>query len=93
MLQNYLGIVSNHGLELLFPESDYVRRCLTQLAYKQLPARRICCWAAIHTAVVSEIQGQLDGGETDLALQLLQASAHFFGPVLPSDNSPSLDEQ
>jgi hypothetical protein len=90
MLRNYLGIVSNHGLEVLFPENDYVRRCLTKLAYDQRPSRRICCWAAMHTLAAGEIQGQLDGGETDVALEILQASAHFLGPVLPSDIGPFL---
>lgn len=47
--------------------------------------RGVCYWAAMHVPEASEIQGQLDEGDTDRAFQILQASARFFGPVLPSD--------
>lgn len=84
-MRTYVGIITRRGLELLFPESDYVRRCLARLAYTDRPAQRICCWAAMPDPVASEIHGQLNQGETDSALQILQASARFLGPVLPSD--------
>lgn len=85
MMRAYLGIVSSRGLEWLLPESDYVLRFLAGRAYAHRPPRGVCCWAAMHTPAATQIQGELEDGNADTALRLLQASAEFLGPILPSD--------
>lgn len=84
-MRSYVGIVTGHGLQSLFPESEYALQGLARVAYTERPMRGVCYWAAMHVPEASEIQGQLDEGDTDRAFQILQASARFFGPVLPSD--------
>lgn len=84
-MQVYLGIVSSRGLEWLLPENRDVLRFLASRAYGQRPPRAVCCWAAMQSPAASDIQGELDDGNPDAALRLLQASAPFLGPVLPSD--------
>jgi hypothetical protein len=78
-------MVSSRGLEWLLPENRDVLRFLAGRAYGQRPPRAVCCWAAMQSPAAWEIQGELDDGNPDAALQLLQASAPFLGPVLPSD--------
>ena len=84
-MRSYLGIITSRGLESLFLESDYTLRFLARLAYTDQPVRAVCYWAAMHVPEATEIQGQLDDGDSDRALQILQASARFLGPILPSD--------
>ena len=84
-MRAYLGIVTSRGLEWLLPENRDVLRFLAGRAYGQRPPRAVCCWAAMQSPAASEIQGELDDGNPDAALRLLQASAPFLGPVLPSD--------
>jgi hypothetical protein len=85
MMRSYLGIITSHGLESLFLESDYVLQFLARLAYTEQPLRGVCYWAAMNVPEATEIQGQLDEGDSDRALQILHASARFIGPILPSD--------
>ena len=87
-MQSYLGIITSHGLQSLFLESEYVLRFLARLAYAEQPTRGVCYWAAIQVPEANEIQGQLEEGDNDTALQILQASARFIGPILPSDVRP-----
>jgi hypothetical protein len=81
----YLGMVSSRGLEWLLPENRDVLRFLAGRAYGQRPPRAVCCWAAMQSPAASDIQGELDDGNPVAALRLLQTSAQFLGPVLPSD--------
>jgi len=90
MMRSYLGIVTSHGLQSLFPESDYALRGLVRVAYTERPVRGVCYWAAMQIPEATEIQGQLDEGDTGRAFQILQTSARFVGPILPSDVRPLL---
>ena len=85
MMRSYVGIISRRGLEWLLPESDPVLRFLAGRAYAEWPPSAVYYWAAIQTPEATEIQGQLDDGDSDRALQILQATARFSGPILPSD--------
>jgi hypothetical protein len=84
-MQVYLGMVSSRGLEWLLPENRDVLRFLAGRAYGQRPPCAVCCWAAMQMPAASEIQDELVDGNSDSALRLLQTSAQFLGPVLPSD--------
>jgi hypothetical protein len=87
-MRSYVGIVTSRGLQSLFPESDYVLRGLTRLAYVGQPVHAVCYWAAMHVPEATEIQAQLDEGDSNRAFQVLQTSATFLGPILPSDVRP-----
>jgi hypothetical protein len=89
MMRAYLGIVSSRGLEWLLPENDNVLRFLAGRAYAHRPPRAVCCWAAMQAPAARQIQGELEDGNPDTALGLLQASALFLGPILPSDAGQS----
>jgi hypothetical protein len=85
MMRAYLGIVSSRGLEWLLPENESVLRFLTGRTYANCPLQAVCCWAAMHAPAAAEIQYELEDGNSCTALRLLQASALFVGPILPSD--------
>ena len=87
-MRSYIGIITSSGLEWLLPENDGVLRFLAGRAYAEWPHRAVCYWTAIQAAEAAEIQGELAEGDSNRALQILQASATFSGPVLPSDVRP-----
>ena len=89
-MRSYVGIVTSHGLQALFPESDYALRGLVRVAYTARPMRGVCYWAAMQIPEATEIQGQLDEGDSNRAFQILQTSATSLGPILPSDVRPLL---
>ena len=84
-MRSYVGIITSRGLEWLLPENDGVLRFLAGRAYTEWPHRAVCYWTAIQAAEAGEIQEELADGDSDRALQILQASAMFGGPILPSD--------
>ena len=81
---SYVRIVTRHGLEALFPESDDLVRFLDRRVYRRLPYLGICVWAVLQQDIADLVQHQLRNGDQDRALSLLQDHSRSHGPILPS---------
>ena len=58
MMQSYLGIITSHGLESLFLESDYALRFLARFTYTPQPLRGVRYWP-----LATWLDGRAEGGE------------------------------
>ena len=87
MLQSYVGIITSQGLESLVQETERTTRLVTRFAYGNRLGRTICCWAAVQHSVAMDVRRLVDDGDRARALEILNGSARFLGPILPSDHS------
>jgi hypothetical protein len=88
MNRSYVGIVTAHGLQAIYRESDHLMRFLDRQLYRNRPFGGICYWAVIPDDVVAQIELQIRQGESQEALKSLQEYADFLGPIPPcSDTS------
>ena len=94
MNQSYIGIVTAHGLQAIYRESDHLRRTVHQRIYQDRPSSGLCCWAVMPDELLQRIELQLKAGEGQEALLTLQEHAPFLGPILPSSswNTPGTRE-
>lgn len=86
MLKSYVGIVSEQGLELFYPENDHVIPFLMRRAYRPGRANTVCFWSVMRESVACAIQYLLQAGETDQAWSLLQSLATDVGVFSPQEN-------
>ena len=82
---SYVGVVTCRGLEVLFPESEKVVRCLNCRVYDKRPYLGYCCWAIMDEEAAQHVQQYLDLGDFQSALHTLQVLATDYGPLMPSD--------
>jgi hypothetical protein len=88
MNQSYLAIVTPHGLQAIFRESDQVWRSIRRRIYHDRRPSELCCWAVMPDELMQQIELQISDGESEEALQALQEYAAFLGPILPSSDIP-----
>ena len=84
MNQSYVGVITTHGLQAIYLESDHLVRFLDRQLYRKQPFCGLCCWAVVADQVVEQIEIQIRLGESQAALKVLQEYADFLGPILPS---------
>ena len=89
MNRSYVGIVTAHGLQAIYRESDHLMRFLDRQLYRNRPFGGLCYWAVMPDEVVVQIELQISDGESEEALQALQEYAAFLGPILPSSDIPA----
>lgn len=82
MLQAFVGIVSQRGIELLCPEDPATERFLWRRA-KREPGRVACIWCVLPHDALPLIETALDMGLSLQALQLLQQRAYEYGFLYP----------
>ena len=85
MHRNYIGIITPHGLEALYPESDDILRFLQRRLARRTTNPAICYWFDIDEQAATELTRHLRQGYTREALQELQAHVRFGGPMLPAE--------
>jgi hypothetical protein len=82
MLQAFIGIVSQRGIELLCPEDAATERFLWRRAQRER-GRAACFWSVIPSEVVELIKDALTCGLPGDALNLLQQQARDYGFLVP----------
>ncbi len=87
MNRSYVGIVTDHGLQAIYRESDHLMRFLDRQLYRNRPFGGLCYWAVMPDEVVVQIELQIRHGESQEALKALQEHADFLGPILPSSDT------
>lgn len=83
MLQAFIGIVSQHGIELFCPEDPATERFLWRRA-QRARGRAACFWSVIPSEAVELIEVALRLGLPGEALKLLQQQARDYGFLVPS---------
>lgn len=83
MNQSYVGVITAHGLQAIYQESDHVVQFLDRQLYRKKPFFGLCCWAVIADHVAEQIEFQIRLGDSKAALRVLQEYADFLGPILP----------
>lgn len=83
MLQAYVGILSQRGVEAVWPEGPHSARFLARRIRRE---RSVACfWTVISDDAAADLQDALITGDSIAALEMLQSTAHDFGIMLPSD--------
>lgn len=82
MLKSYVGIASRNGLERFCPDHPEVTRFLAIQASRLKRHRAVLVWAAVSEVIADEIMDELRYGDKQVALQMLQTSAHECGLVM-----------
>ena len=80
MRKAYLGIVDHTGLRMLVPETGDAQRFMLRRAVR---SKAVCFWSVIDEALVAAIRMELERGQFEDALCLLQLLAHDLGAIPP----------
>jgi hypothetical protein len=88
MLQAFVGIVSQQGIEVFCPEDPATVRFLWRRVQRER-GRTACFWSVIPSEAVELIESTLNLGLTHEALDLLQQLAHDYGFLVPSCEEPT----
>ncbi len=88
MLQAFVGIVSQRGIELFCPEDPATVRFLWRRAQRQ-QGRAACFWSVIPSEAVQLIETALWHGLPREAFHLLQQRAHDYGLLVPHHEEPA----
>jgi hypothetical protein len=91
MLQAYVGIVSQQGIELFCPEDPATVRFLWRRV-QRARGRSACFWSVLSDETVKLIQTTLNFGHPQEALDLLQQSARDYGFLVPHREEPAAHE-
>jgi hypothetical protein len=86
MINSYVGIASQEGLEVFVPEHEHVVRFLARRAGRRHAA---CYWAVMPEEAAAEVRRLLDLGEPYEALLALNLVATQIGPLLPHPPDPA----
>ena len=84
MLQAFVGIISQRGLELFCPEHPQTVEFLWR-RLKRERGRVACFWSVIPEEEVGCILMELQRGHCRDALHLMQRHAREYGSLIPSD--------
>jgi hypothetical protein len=85
MLQAYVGIVSQRGIEVFCPEHPDTMRFLARRARRQR-GRTACFWSVLPDDAVSRVRTTLRLGQPRSAFEILQVSARDIG-LIPLDDT------
>lgn len=88
MLQAFVGIVSQQGIELFCPEDPATVRFLWRRVQRER-GRAFCFWSVIPSEAVQRIQAVLALGLSREALDLLQQLARDYGFLVPDHEEPA----
>jgi hypothetical protein len=81
MKDSYLGIADQYGLRTLVPETEHGGSFLVRRAQRM---NAVCFWVVIDRLYVDAVLAELERGEADNSLQMLQLLADEIGSLLPS---------
>jgi hypothetical protein len=84
MLHSYLGLASQHGLEVFCPEQPHAVHFLWRRA-RRARGRVACFWTVLPAEAAQFVQVALQVGCPREALDLLERHAHQSGTLLPFD--------
>lgn len=87
MLQAYVGIVSQRGIELFCPEDPDTIRFLSRRV-QRAQGRSACFWSVLSGEAVQIIQATLNLSHPQEALDLLQQLARDYGFLVPYSEEP-----
>jgi hypothetical protein len=82
MLQAFVGIVSQQGIELFCPEDPATVRFLWRRA-QRARGRAACFWSVLPSEAVELIEAALNLGQAREALDILQELARDYGFLIP----------
>lgn len=85
MLQAFVGIVSQRGLELFCPEHPDTVQFLWRRA-RHTRGKAACFWSVIPDDDAASVQNALHFVGPDVALAYLQQTVQKIGPLLPGDH-------
>jgi hypothetical protein len=89
MLQAFVGIVSQRGIEVFCPEDPATIRFLWRRAQRER-GRAACFWSVLSSEAVELIEATLNQGQLREALDLLQQLARDYGILIPHREEPAL---
>jgi len=76
----FVAVISRWGLESLILECEGVHSRVKE----SVDERRVTCfWTVLQPAEAAAIRDLIEDGESQQALQTLEQSAEFKGPILP----------
>ena len=87
MLQAFVGIVSQRGLEVFCPERPETVHFLWRRV-RRIPGRAACIWSVIPDDAAVGVQQALDAVGPEFALGFLQQAARELGVLFPDDALP-----
>ena len=85
MLQAFVGIVSQRGLELFCPEHPDTVQFLWRRA-RRSRGIAACFWSVIPDDAAASVQNALHFVGPDVALAYLQQTVQRIGPLLPTED-------
>jgi hypothetical protein len=89
MMQAFVGIVSQRGIELFCPEDPATIRFLWRRAQRER-GRAACFWSVLPSEAVELIEAALNLGQLQEALDLLQQLARDYGFLVPYREEPAI---
>lgn len=82
MLQAFVGIVSQRGLEVFCPERPETVRFLWRRV-RRTPGQTTCIWSVLADDAAAGVQNALDSVGPEFALGCLQQTAREVGTLWP----------
>ena len=82
MMQAFVGIVSQRGIELFYPEDPATVRFLWRRVQRQ-KGRVACFWSVLPSDAAMSIQAAIALGWNCEALAMLQQHSRDYGRILP----------
>jgi hypothetical protein len=83
MLQAYVGIISQRGIEAFWPEGPHTVRFLAKRSRRTWDT--VCFWTVLSDDAAMQLTAALHAGRSGAALNVLQSAARDFGTLLPFD--------
>lgn len=90
MLQAFVGIVSQRGIEVFCPEDAAAVRFLWRRVQRE-HRQSACFWSVIPTEAVELIETTLNFGMAQEALHIMQHLAHDYGLLVPDNEEAVVD--
>ena len=84
MARSYLGIITDQGLESLFPETEHAALFLLRRAHRDEANRSLCCWAVLSETTASGVLRDVYLGRFWNALVRLNIEAKYLGTLFPA---------
>lgn len=85
MLQSYVGIISQRGLEVFCSETPDAVQFLRRRAARN-PSHKVCFWSIVPDDAVQQVQSALRQGRFADALSLVEQHSREYGLVSPREN-------